>query len=465
MLVEDRKTFDKTYKQEEITVSKLLDEITQRQEKYVPPSARIPYIPISFVKGDGALLYDCDGNEYVDFLASASSANIGHGNKEIAAAVYEQMSELAQYTSAYFPSRPMVDLAEKLAKMTGRKDMMVSYACTGSASIDGAIKFARGYTGRPKIVSFSESYHGSTYGAISVSKLNNDMRRKIGPLLPECDTVNYPMCLRCRYHQDCETCDLDCLKDIEYAFEHYMPVDEIAAFLVEPIAGDAGLVVPPKKFFKGLEQLCRKHDILLISDEINQGVGRTGTMFAMDHFDVKCDMYVLGKSLGAGLPLGAVVGRKDVMESLGPPAHLFTMSGNATCCVASLKMFEIMERDNVFEESYRKGCWLRERFMEMKERYPVIGDVRGIGLDIGVELVTGRPTMGKNYNAAAKVSYYCMKHGLMLTFVGQNTLRVQPPLVITDEQLEFAVSVIEEAFSAYTNGELGDDILDEMKGW
>lgn len=446
-------------------MSKELDDILAKQEKYVPKSARIPYIPISFVRGNGALLYDCDGNEYIDFLASASSANIGHGNVEIAEAVREQMTELAQYTTAYFPGKNMVDLAEKVAGMTGRTDMMVSYTCTGSASIDGAIKYARGYTGRPKIVSFSESYHGSTYGAISVSKLSNNMRRKIGPLLPECETFNYPTCLRCRYHQKCETCGLDCLKEIEYAFEHYMPADEVAAFIVEPIAGDAGLIVPPRKFFEGLAQLCRENGILLISDEINQGVGRTGKMFAMDNFGVQCDMYVLGKSFGAGLPLGAVVGRKDVMQALDTPAHLFTMSGNATCCAASLKMLEIMERDHIFEESYRKGCYLKDKFLEMQKKYPVIGDVRGIGLDIGVELVTDHETMRKNYPAAAKVSYYCMKHGLLLTFVGQSSLRVQPPLVITYEELDRAAAIINDALAAYTDGRLGDEILDEMQGW
>lgn len=446
-------------------MSKVLEEITARQEQFVPKSARIPYIPISFVRGRGALLYDCDGREYIDFLASASSANIGHGNEEIAQAVYRQMEDLAQYISAYFPSKNMIDLAKKVAELSGRPNMMVSYACTGSASIDGAIKFARGYTGRPKIVSFSESYHGSTYGAISVSKLDNNMRRRIGPLLPECETFNYPTCLRCRYHQHCESCGLDCLKEIRYAFEHYMPADEVAAFIVEPIAGDAGLIVPPKKFLEGLSRLCRDNGILLVSDEINQGVGRTGKMFAMDNFGIECDLYVLGKSLGGGLPLGAVVGRREIMESLDAPAHVFTMSGNASCCAAALKMLEIMERDHVFEESYKKGCYLREKLVALQRQYDFIGDVRGIGLDLGVELVTDRRTLNKNHAAAAKISYFCMKHGLIMTFVGQNTLRVQPPLVITYEELDRAMDIIRAAAAAYAAGELGDEILTEMQGW
>lgn len=446
-------------------MSNNLQEIVSRQENFVPKSARIPYIPISFKSGKGALLYDVDGNEFIDFLGSASSANIGHGNEEIAQAAYQQMTDLAQYTSAYFPSKPMIDLAEKLSKMTGRDDMMVSFSCTGSASIDGAIKYARGYTGRAKIVSFSESYHGSTYGAISVSALSNNMRRKIGPLLPECEKMNYPVCLRCHFHQKPETCNMDCLNQIRYAFDHYLPADEVAAFLVEPIAGDAGLLVPPTKYWQGLRALCDEHGILMISDEINQGVGRTGTLFSMDHFGVECDLYVMGKSFGGGLPLGAVIGRKDVMQSLDSPAHLFTMSGNAACCAASLKMFEIMERENIYEQSTQKGEYLRNKFLELQKKYPVIGEVRGIGLNMGVDLVTDLETMGKNYEAAAKVTYYCMTHGLLVTFLGKSALRIQPPLVITYEEMDKAIEIIGDALEAYSTGNLSDDILNQMQGW
>ena len=446
-------------------MSKKLDDIVKRQAQYISKSASVPYIPISFERGKGALLYDVDGNEFIDFLGSASSANIGHSNPEIAKAAYEQMSMLAQYSSVYFPSKNMIDLAEKMVTIAGRPDMMVSFTCTGSASIDGAIKYAHGYTGRPKLISFAESYHGSTYGAISVSCLTNNMRRRIGPLLPECEKFNYPICVRCRYHQKCETCHLECLDEISYAFDHYVPPEEVAAFIVEPIAGDAGLIVPPKKYMQGLAELAHKHGILLISDEINQGCGRTGKFFAMDNFDVDCDLYVMGKSIGAGLPLGAVIGRREIMQSLDAPAHLFTLSGNATCCAASLKMLEIMERDNIFEESYKKGCYLRDKFLELQKQYDIIGDVRGIGLDIGVDLVTNRETMERNVEATAKICYYCMTHGLLLVFLALSSLRVQPPLVITYEEIDKGFEIIKDAFAAYAAGELGDDILEKCKGW
>ena len=446
-------------------MSEKLDEILSRQDNLMPKSARVPYIPISFERGKGAKLYDVDGKEYIDFLASASSANIGHGNEEIAQVAYEQMTTLAQYIAAYFPSQPSVDLAERLVGMTGRENIMVSFTSTGSASIDGAIKYARGYTGRAKIISFSESYHGSTYGAISVSALTNNMRRKIGPLLPECEKMNYPTCLRCHYHQKPETCQLDCVKQIAYAFDHYMPPDEVAAFLIEPIAGDAGMLVPPVKYYQKLRELCDAHGILLIADEINQGLGRAGTLFSMDNFGIVCDLYVLGKSLGGGLPLGAVIGRKDVMEVLEGPAHSFTMSGHATCCTTSLKMLEIMEREGLFAQSMEKGAYLKEKLLALQEKYLVIGEVRGIGLNFGMDLVTDRETMNKNPEATAKISYACMKNGLVLTFLAQSVLRIQPPLVITYEELDRAVAIMDEALDAYTKGELGDEILEEMQGW
>ena len=433
--------------------------------RYVSRAQLIPYLPVTFVRGEGAVLYDENEKRYLDFLASASSANIGHGNPEIARAVYEQMSSLAQYTQAYFPSRPAVELAKKLAELSGRPDMMVAFACTGSASVDGAIKYARGFTGRRKILSFSGSYHGSTYGAISVSNLTNDMRRRIGPLLPDCEVLGYPDCSHCRYGEKRGRCGFGCLKELSYALEHYIPADEVAAVIVEPLAVDGGLVIPSTDYLRGLRELCTENGILLISDEINVGLGRTGKMFAMDHHGVDCDLYVLGKSLGAGLPLGAVIGRREILSCLDTPAHVFTMSGNAACCAASLKMFEIMERDRLFEETVREGRILEERLRRLMDRYAVIGEVRGFGLCWGVELVTDRESMGVNYPAAAKISYYCLKHGLVQIFVARNTLRIQPPLVITDGQLDEALGILEQAFAELDAGRLPDSILEEITGW
>lgn len=441
------------------------DGILESEAKFIAPAQKIPYTPVAIERGKGALLYDYAGNAYIDMLASASSTNIGHGNVEIAEAVKAQMEKISQYTLVYFPMKEPVELADRLAKLSGREDMAVAFSGSGSASIDGAIKFARGFTGRTKIVSFLESYHGSTYGAISISALNTNMRRKIGPLIPDIYHIHYPNCLRCPYSKKECSCELECLGELTYAFDHYLPAEEVAGVFMEPIAGDAGLIVPPVRYVKALHALCREHGILFISDEIQQGLGRTGRMFAMDHFGVESDMYVMGKSLGAGLPMGAIVGRGDVMRSLEAPAHVFTLQGCSAVCAGTLKMLEIMEREKLNEASIEKGAYLKEKLLALQKKHDIIGDVRGMALSIGVELVKNRDTMEKDYAAAAKVSYRCMEKGVLLTFVGQSTLRVQPPLVITYAQMDTFVEILDSVLCDFEDGKISDDILDQVKGW
>lgn len=435
------------------------------EKGFVAKYQRIPYYPVAFERGDGALLYDYNGKEYIDFLASASSANLGHGNKEVADAVYNQMKNIAQYASAYFQMKEPMDLAEKLTSIIGRPNLQVSYSTTGSEAIDNAIKVARAYTGRSKIISFTESYHGSTYGSISISALSLNMRRKIGPLLPDVFHINYPDMLRGKYGKDEDKAIESYLDELRYAFDHYLPPEEVAAVFIEPIAGDMGLVVPPKKYVQELVKICKEHGILFVVDEIQQGFCRTGKWFSYEYFDVEPDLIVCGKSLGGGLPLGAVIGPKEIMDSLDAPAHLFTMSGNSTVCTASLKTIEILERENMNEQVIQKGEYLQNKLRELMKKYDIIGEVRGLGLSIGVDLVKNRETMEKNYDAALKISYRSIETGLLMIFVGQNSLRIQPPLVITNEQIDKAVDILDHAFDDYVNGRIGDEVFKFAKGW
>lgn len=432
------------------------DAIQKKSDRNVANTQQIPYSPIAFEKGCGALLYDHNGKKYIDFLSSACSANLGHGNKEIAEAVKEQMDNITQYTFAYFNTLPPILLAEKLCELApGTSEKKVLFSATGSASIDSAIKLARAYTKRKKIISMIGSYHGSTYGSISISALSLNMRRHIGPLLPEVYHFKYP---------NKETSWEECIADMELAFSTYLPADEVAAIFIEPIAGDMGLVIPPTEWIEALRKICDENGIILISDEIQLGLCRTGKWFCMENYGVEADLYVMGKSVGGGLPLGAVVGKKEIMDSLDAPAHLFTLAGNTTVCAAALKNIEILERIDANKVSVEKGEYLASKFNELRKKYNFIGEIRPMGLSMGVDIID--PKNGKkDPNATAKICYEAFKRGLILIFLNRSTLRVQPPLVIKYEEMDEAIDILDGVMKDFSEGKISDSILDEIKGW
>ena len=438
---------------------------TDARESYIANFQKIPYYPISFRSGKGALLYDYNGKEYIDFLASASSANIGHGNSEIADAVYEQMKKITQYASVYFSMPEEEILAQKLIKLIGEKNMQIAYSNSGSEAIDCAIKIAKAYTKRNKIISFKEAYHGATYGALSISAISLNMRKNIGGLIPDIYHINYPNCFRCKYAKEEKCKNIYCLEELTDSFEQYIPANEVAAIFLEPIAGDMGIVVPPQEYIKRLQEICNKYGILLVVDEIQQGICRTGKWFSFQNFDIKPDIIVLGKSVGAGLPLGVTIAKKEIMDSLSAPAHVFTMSGNSTICTAAIKQLEIFEREKINEQVIEKGIYLKEKLRNLMDKYEIIGEIRGIGLSIGMDIVNNKIEKIKNHIAAAKISYNCIDNGLLLTFIGKSTLRIQPPLVITKEQIDKAIKIMDNAFENYINNKIDDKILLYSKGW
>lgn len=441
-------------------------EIIERDEVVYPEFARMPYYPLAVARGRGAILEDFDGNEFIDLLSSASALNTGHAHPRIVKAITEQAEKYITYTAAYVYSEPLVKYAEALIEVTpGDYEKKIAYGLSGSDSNDGIIKLARAYTGRKKIVSFIGAYHGSTYGAISLSAISLNMRRKIGPLLGDIEHIEYPECYRCRYGKKCDTCDLDCLGSFKKAMATYLPPEDIAAVVFEPIQGDAGLIVPPKKYVKALYELCREHGILFVSEEVQQGFGRTGKWFGIEHFDVVPDMMVLGKSIGSGVPLSAIVARREIMEAVDAPAHLFTMSGNALSCAAAYETLQVIKDEKLVEKSAELGKYAKMRFEHLMKNYELIGDVRGLGLSIGIDLVKDRITKEGAREAAAKICYRCWEKGVIIIFLGDGVLRFQPPLVITCDEIDKAIDVIEESMKDYLAGNIPDEILETAKGW
>lgn len=440
--------------------------VVEQDSEVIPSGCRVPYYPLVIKSGSGAIMKDVDGNEYIDMLSSAAALNTGQAHPKVVDAIIKQVKEFIHYTPAYVYHEALVKLAKELTEITpGNFSKKVAFGLSGSDSNDGMIKFARAYTGRSKIISFVGSYHGSTYGSISLSAISLNMRRKIGPLLPDIDHINYPDCYRCKFDKKEDCCKLECLEELEDKFRNYLPPEEVAAIVMEPIAGDGGLIVPPKKYVHALYNLCKKNGILFVVDEIQQGFGRTGKWFAIENFDVEPDIIVMGKSIASGMPMSAIVARSEIMESLDAPAHVFTTMANPVSCSAALATISVIKEEELMKRSKELGDYLKVRFNEMKDKYSIIGDVRGMGLSIGVDLVTDRNTKERAREAAAKICYRCWEKGVILTFFSNNVLRVQPPLVITKEQIDKAVAIIEESINEYLKGDIPDEVLLEAKGW
>ena len=290
------------------------------------------------------------------------------------------------------------------------------------------------------------------------------MRRKIGPLLPEIEHLPYPDCFRCPFGHRQPNCNLHCLEYIKFAFANYIPVEEVAAIIIEPIQGDAGIVVPPSAFMQGLHQICKENGILFVAEEVQQGFGRTGHWFSIEHFGIEPDMVILGKAIAAGMPLSALVARKELMQAWEPPAHLFTTSGNPISCAAALANIEVIEEENLIENTRNLGEYAQERFRELQDIYDVIGEVRGKGLSIGVDLVLDHNTRERAYTEAAKICYRAWEKGLLLSFFSGSVLRIQPPLIITKEEMGQALSIIEESMKDLVDGKISDEVLETVKG-
>lgn len=440
--------------------------IIKQDEEVISPASRVPYYPFVMKRGKGAIVEDIDGNRYIDFLSSATALNTGHAHPRVVRAIKEQVNNFTNYTTAYMYNQNQVELAQELVQITpGNRTKKVSFGLSGSDANDGAIKLARIFTKRQKIIAFLRSYHGSTYGAISLSAISLNMRRNIGPFLPEIYHVPYPDCYRCPFKLVPSNCNLSCLDYIKTVLDTLIPAEEIAAVIIEPIQGDAGIIIPPDKYLPALKKICEDNNILFIADEVQTGFGRTGKWFAIEHWGIEPDVILLGKAIASGMPLSAIVAEKEIMDSWKAPAHLFTMGGNAVSCAAALATISVIKEERLIEKSKEMGNYIKARFNELKKEHKLIGDVRGKGLLIGVDLVTDRETKQRAEKEAAKVCWRCWEKGLILTFFSKSVLRIAPPLVITKKEVDLALDIIEKSIKDMEEGKISDQALEKICGW
>ncbi len=421
-------------------------ELIKLWDKYVP-KAVFRTVPIFVVEGKGALVEDVDGSKYIDFTSSLCVLNVGHQNDKIVRAINEQVGKLLSLCVHVAPHEPYLRLAKKLAEITpGNFPKQVLLTNSGAEAVENSIKVARKYTGRRGIIAFEHAFHGRTYLGMGLTS-GIKYKHGFGPFDPS--IVRFPYAYT--YRAPFQVSDADygnyCVKTIEDSFNTYMPADEIAALIVEPVAGEGGYIVPPAEFIRGLRKLCDNYGIVLIIDEIQTGIGRTGKMWAVEHFGVLPDILLSAKSLGGGMVLSATIGRKEIMDSVDVGGLGGTFGGNPLACVAALKVIEVIEQEKLLSRATKLGHMAKSRLDDMKERYDIIGDVRGLGCMVGVELVMDRATKEPAAEKTGAIIKRCYEHGLIIMSCGalRNILRLMFPLVIEEDELSKGLDILEDA--------------------
>ncbi|HEV8038354.1 MAG TPA: acetyl ornithine aminotransferase family protein [Bryobacteraceae bacterium] len=421
--------------------------LVERDRNVLSPSYTRDY-PLVVSRGEGAIIEDVDGNRFLDFNAGIAVVSTGHCHPHVVAAIKNQAERLIHMSGTDFYYENMVELAEKVATIApGGVARRVYFGNSGTEAIEAAMKLARYHTGRDKFIAFRGAFHGRTLGALSLTGSKVVQRKGFGPLVPGVFHAQFPDPYRCPAGITPEDHAVNCVRAIEEElFRTTLPAEEVAAIVVEPVQGEGGYVVPPKVFFEELERLARKHGILLVFDEIQSGMGRTGKMWAADHFTVTPDILTVAKGIASGLPLSAMIARAEVMN-WGPGAHASTFGGNPVAVAAALATIQLLERELVANAA-RIGGHIMDRLRSWPAKFRNVGDVRGLGLMIGIELVRDQATKERAPELRDRLVAMAFEHGLLVLGAGRNVLRLCPPLIITRDQADFAVDTLEECLKS-----------------
>ena len=404
--------------------------------------------PIAISSAKGATITDVDGNTYIDFASGIGVLNVGHRPDEIVKVIKEQADK---YLHAYFHVtlyESYIRLAKKLNTVTpGQFPKKTILLNSGAEAVENAIKIAKYHTNRYGVLSFLEGFHGRTATTMSVTGQIQPYKYNFGPPVPWIYHLPFAYCYRCPLSQTYPACDLACAKYVERVFESIIQADAVAALIVEPVQGEGGFIVPPKEFLPELYKICKDKGIVFIADEIQTGVARTGKMFAIEHSSIEPDMITTAKSLGGGTVLSAVTGKAEIMDAPHPCGLGGTYGGHPLSCQAGLVALDLVEKNNLIARANTIGDKIKQSFYAMQEKYPIIGDVRGLGAMVAIELVKDRKTKEPAKQECALVREKCYKNGLIALGAGiqGNVVRTLAPLVITDEELEEGLSILDEA--------------------
>jgi 4-aminobutyrate aminotransferase/(S)-3-amino-2-methylpropionate transaminase len=427
-------------------------ELQAERDRYLP-RGMASTMPVFAAAGSGATLTDVDGNQYIDFATGISVMNVGHSHPRVVKSIVDQAQRLVHSGAPVMMPEGYVRLARRLCEITPgafpKKALLVN---SGAEAVENAVKVVRQATGRPAIISFHNSFHGRTLMSMTLTGKVSPYRQNFGPWAPEVYQVPYPYEYRRPAGMAAESLGGSCVEAIRQLFKTTVPADRVAGILVEPVQGEGGFVVPPPDFLPGLRKLCTEYQIPLIADEVQTGFGRTGKMFAIEHSGVEPDLIVLAKTLGGGLPIGTVVGRSELMDATNPGGLGGTFGGNPVACAAALAVIEVLLEDQLPARGTRLGDRALARMRGWMERFRSIGDVRGIGAMVAMELVTDRTTREPAAALTTNLLRYCHAHGLVLLKAGlyDNVIRLLFPLVISEQELDRGLDILEEALSAVT---------------
>ena len=425
-------------------------ELLEKRDRYVARGVS-SVAPIFVDAAKGAVVQDIDGNTYIDLYGGIGVQNAGHCPAPVVEAIRHQSQKLLHSCFMVAMYEPYVALAEKLVSIApgggAKKAMFVN---SGAEAVENAVKIARAHTKRPGVLAFEAGYHGRTLLTMTLTSKVKPYKHEFGPFAPEVYKVPSAYCYRCVFRSSYPQCGMHCLEHIERFFVTEADPSGIAAMVIEPVQGEGGFVVPPPEFLPGLKRICEQHGIVFVADEVQTGFGRTGTMFAVEHYGVVPDLMAVAKSIAAGLPLAGVVGKAEIMDAPTPGRLGGTFGGNPVACAAGLATLSALEDGDVCARARVVGEALTRAMRALQERHPGIGDVRALGAMVGIELVKDRETKAPDKDAVTSIVSECRRRGLLVMGAGiyGNVLRFLPPLVITDRQLDEALAILERSIDA-----------------
>jgi len=413
------------------------------------PQGPFNITPIFVKRAKGALIEDVEGNEYIDFGGGIGVVNVGHCHEKVVSAIKEQADQYLHTCFHVSMYEPYIELAKQLNEITpGDFAKKTFFVNSGAEAVENSVKIARYATKRQGIIAFENAFHGRTYMAMTLTSKTNPYKLGFGPFCPEVYRIPFAYCYRCPFGREYPSCELYCAEYLEDFFIGNVAAENVAAVIAEPIQGEGGFIVPPPGYFKKIKAICERHGILFIMDEIQTGMGRTGKLFASEHHDVVSDIILTAKSLAAGLPLGAVTGRAEIMEMPHVGGLGGTFGGNPIACSAALAVLDLLNT-KLLEKATALGEKVRTRFLELQGQFDIIGDVRGLGPMIGMELVKNTQSKEPAPETAKELVGRCLEKGLILLACGNygNVIRTLMPLVITDEQLERGLAIMADGLS------------------